>query len=83
MVLVQTGSIADDGRMHNHSVRSKHHSRGRHLDGQIIVLCVSWYMSFQLSLRDLRIMMADPGITLTHTTFPRLVQHSLPEFEKR
>jgi hypothetical protein len=50
---------------------------------QIIILCVSWYTSFKLSLRDLVIMMADRGITLTHTTILRWVQRYLPEFEKR
>jgi len=34
---------------------------GRHFDGEIIILCVSWYTSFKLSLRDLVIMMADRG----------------------
>ena len=43
--------------------------KGQHFDGQIIILCVSWYTSFKLSLRDLVIMMADRGITLTHRTF--------------
>jgi transposase-like protein len=56
---------------------------GRHFDGQIIILCVSWYASFKLSLRDLVIMMADRGIALTHTTILRWVQCYLPEFEKR
>ena len=45
--------------------------KGRHFDGHIIVLCVSWYTSFKLSLRDLVIMMADRGITLSHTTILR------------
>jgi transposase-like protein len=40
------------------------------------------YTSFKLSLRDLVIMMADRGITLTYTTILRWVQH-YPEFEKR
>src|SRR5260370_13625685 len=57
--------------------------KGRHFDGQIISLCVSWYASFKLSLRDLVIIMADRGITLTHTTILRWAQRSLPEFEKR
>jgi transposase-like protein len=35
--------------------------KGRHFDGQIIVLCVSWCTSFKLRLRDLVIMMADRG----------------------
>ena len=56
--------------------------KGRHFDGQIIILCVSWYTSFKLSLRDLVSMMADRGITLTHTTILRWVQHYLPD-EKR
>jgi transposase-like protein len=57
--------------------------KGRHFDRQIIVLCVSWYASFKLSLRDLVIMMADRGISVTHTTILRWVQRYLPEFEKR
>jgi transposase-like protein len=39
--------------------------KGRHFDRQIIVWCVSWYTSFKLSLRDLVIMMADRGISVT------------------
>jgi transposase-like protein len=57
--------------------------KGRHFDRQIIILCVSWYTSFKLSLRDLVIMMADRGATLAHTTILRCVQRYLPEFEKR
>src|SRR5450755_491514 len=57
--------------------------KGRHFDGQIIILCVAWYTSFKLSLRDLVIMMADRGISVTHTTILRWVQHYPPEFEKR
>jgi len=52
--------------------------RGRHFDRQIIILCVSWYTSFQLRLRDLAIMMADRGIGVTHTTILRWVQRYLP-----
>jgi len=57
--------------------------KGRHFDEQIIILCVAWYTSFKLSLRDLVIMMADRGISVTHTTILRWVQRYLPEFEKR
>ena len=57
--------------------------KGRHFDRPIIVLCVSWYTSFKLSLRDLVIIMADRGISVTHTTILRGVQRYLPEFEKR
>jgi hypothetical protein len=42
--------------------------KGRHFDRQIIVLCVSWYTSFKLSLRDLVIMMADRAPTGSFAT---------------
>jgi transposase-like protein len=56
---------------------------GRHFDREIIVLCVRWYLSFKLSSRDLVQMMAERGVTLTHTTILRWVQRYVPEFEKR
>jgi len=73
---------SDDDRMQRFA-RVEALFKGRHFDGQIIILGVRWYTSFKLSLRDLVIMMADRGITLTHTTILRWVQHYLPEFEKR
>src|SRR5260370_17026596 len=36
--------------------------KGRHFDRQIIVLCVTWYASFKLSLRDLRDRYHDPAV---------------------
>ena len=45
--------------------------KGRHFDQEIIVLCVRWYLTFKLSFRDLVQMMAERGITLTHTTILR------------
>ena len=47
--------------------------RGRHFDQEIIVLCVRWYLTFKLSSRDLVQMMAERGISLTHTTILRWV----------
>src|ERR1700692_1262090 len=35
---------------------------GRHFDGEIIVLCVRWYLRFKLSFRDLVEMMAEHGL---------------------
>ena len=58
-------------------------AEGRHFDQEIIVLCVRWYLTFKLSSRDLVQMMADRGITVTHTTILRWVQRYVPEFEKR
>ena len=56
---------------------------GRHFDGEIVVLCVRWYLSFKLSYRDLVSMMSERGIRLAHTTILRWVQHYTPDFEKR
>jgi hypothetical protein len=72
----------DDGEMQRF-VPIEDLFKGRHFDGQIIILSVAWYTSFKLSLRDLVIMMADRGISVTHTTILRWVQRYLPEFEKR
>jgi len=47
------------------------------------VLCVRWYLRFKLSSRDLVQMMAERGVTLTHTSILRWVQRYVPEFEER
>ena len=54
--------------------------KGRHFDGEIIVLCVRWYLSFKLSSRDLVQIMAERGVALSDTTILRWVQRYLPEF---
>ena len=41
------------------------------------------YLTFKLSSRDLVQMMAERGISLTHTTILRWMQRYVPEFEKR
>jgi len=53
--------------------------KGRHFDQEIIILCVRWYITFKLSFRDLVQMMAERGITLSHTTILRWVQQYVPE----
>lgn len=57
--------------------------KGRHFDPSIITLCVRWYITYKLSYRDLRHMMAERGISLAHTTILRWVQRYVPEFEKK
>jgi transposase-like protein len=44
-----------------------------HLDRDIIILCVRWYVSYKLSYRDLVEMMAERGVELAHTTVLRWV----------
>ncbi len=55
----------------------------RHFEGQIILLCVRWYLRYSLSYRDLEEMMAERGLGVDHTTIYRWVQQYAPELEKR
>ena len=54
----------------------------RHFEGQIILLCVRWYLRYCLSYRDLEEMMAERGLGVDHTIY-RWVQKYAPELEKR
>ena len=55
----------------------------RHFEGQIILLCVRWYLRYCLSYRDLEEMMAERGLTLDHTTIYRWAQKYTPELGQR
>jgi putative transposase len=51
---------------------------GRHFDRSVILLCVRWYLAYNLSLRDLEEMMAERGIHVDHSTVHRWVVHFAP-----
>jgi transposase, IS6 family len=55
----------------------------RHYEGEIILLCVRWYLRYALSYRDLEEMMRERGLPVDHTTIYRWVQAYAPELEKR
>jgi transposase-like protein len=57
--------------------------RRRRFDPATIELCVRWYLTYRLSYRDLVQMMAERGVTVSHSTILRWVQRYVPEFEKR
>lgn len=50
--------------------------RRRRFDAEIIELCVRWYVTYRLSYRDLVAIMAERGITVSHTTIHRWVIQS-------
>ncbi|MER8608321.1 IS6 family transposase [Mesorhizobium sp. M1233] len=52
--------------------------KGRHFDRSVILLCVRWYLAYNLSLRDLEEMMAERGIHVDHSTVHRWVVHFSP-----
>ena len=54
----------------------------RYVDGEIILLSVRWYLTYKLSYRDLKAIMADGNVNVAHTTILRWVQRYVPEFAK-
>ena len=57
--------------------------RKRQFEPIIIVTCVRWYCRFSLSLRDLKELMAERGLTVDHTTIWRWVERYGPEIHRR
>src|SRR6202789_1291561 len=57
--------------------------RGRRFKPEIIELCVRWYLTYRLSYRDLVEILAEQGVSVSHTTIYRWVQRYVPEFERR
>ena len=49
----------------------------------VILLCVRWYLAYGLSLRDLKEMMAERGISVDHSTIHRWTVHFSPVLLKR
>ncbi|MFC1457150.1 IS6 family transposase [Microvirga arabica] len=57
--------------------------KGRHFDRSVILLCVRWYLAYNLSLRNMEEMMAERGISVDHATVHRWVIRYSPELLKR
>ena len=57
--------------------------KGRHFDRSVILLCVRWYLAYNLSLRNLEEMMAERGISVDHATVGRWVVRYSPELLDR
>lgn len=57
--------------------------KGRHFDQSVILLCVRWYLAYNLSLRDLKEMMAERGIDLDPSTVHRWVIWFSPKLLER
>jgi transposase-like protein len=55
----------------------------RHLDREVIVLCIRWHLRYRLSLRDLIEMRSHRGLSMTRTTIMRWIKRFTPEFIKR
>ncbi|HEY4213384.1 MAG TPA: IS6 family transposase [Steroidobacteraceae bacterium] len=57
--------------------------RRRRFPAEAIEQCVRWYLTYRLSYRDVVDLMAERGLTVSHTTIMRWVLRYVPEYEKR
>jgi transposase-like protein len=57
--------------------------KGRRFNRSVILLCVRWYLAYNLSLRNLEEMMAERGISVDHATIHRWIIRYSPELLKR
>jgi transposase-like protein len=57
--------------------------KGRHFNRSVILLCVRWYLTYSLSLRDVEEMVAERGTSVDHATVGRWVVRYSPELLER
>jgi transposase, IS6 family len=55
----------------------------RHFEGEMILLCVRWYLRYALSYRDVEELARERGLSVDHTTVFRWVQRYAPELDRR
>jgi transposase, IS6 family len=84
-IMFWSGKVSDHlfYRQGTRIVTSDNPFKWRHFEGQIILLCVRWYLRYCLSYRDLEEMMTERGLKVDHTTIYRWVQQYAPELERR
>ena len=64
-------------------MNTKQPIRWKHFQGEIILLCVRWYLKYALSYRNLEEIMMERGLSVDHTTIYRWVMIYAPQIEKR
>ena len=64
-------------------MNSKEPFKWKHFQGEIILLCVRWYLKYALSYRNLSEIMLERGLSGDHTTIYRWVMIYAPQIEKR
>jgi transposase, IS6 family len=55
----------------------------RYFEGEIILLCVRWYLRYALNYRDVEELGRERGLAVDHTTVFRWVQRCAPELDRR
>lgn len=64
-------------------MNSKQPFKWKHFQGEVILLCVRWYLKYALSYRNLEEIMMERGLSVDHTTIYRWVMIYAPEIDKR
>src|SRR5436189_6159853 len=57
--------------------------KGRHYPGEVIVLCVRWYLRYPLSYEEVTELVAERGVEVDASCIWRWVQAYAPELNKR
>lgn len=64
-------------------MNSKEPFKWKHFQGEIILLCVRWYLKYALSYRNLEEIMIERGLSVDHTTIYRWVMIYAPQIEEK
>lgn len=64
-------------------MRSNNLFKWKQFQAEIILLTVRWYLKYSLSFRDLCEMMAERGLSISHTTVMRWVHEYAPQLDKK
>ena len=57
--------------------------KGRHFPGEVIVLCVRWYLRYPLAYKHVAELLAERGVEVDPSCIWRWVQVYAPELNKR
>jgi transposase-like protein len=64
-------------------INAHHPFKGRHFPGEVIVLCVRWYLRYPLSYEHVAELVAERGVEVDASCIWRWVQAYAPELNKR
>ncbi len=64
-------------------MNSKQPFKWKHFQGEVILLCVRWYLKYALSYRNLEEIMMERGLSVDHTTIYRWVMTYAPQIEQK
>ncbi len=65
------------------SIPSPDPFKGRHFPGEVIILCVRWYLRYPLAYRHVAELLAERGVEVDASCIWRWVQAYAPDLDKR